>query len=77
MGDSAATRTIKVVDDDFTVEMLKDLVSQGYSGVELVAKFVEKRAEIKKAVEALINEADEIAEGKRDSATTKDIFGEE
>ena len=77
MGDSVATRTIKVVDDDFTVEILKDLVAQGYSGVELVAKFVEQRAEIKKAVEVLVSEADEIAEGKRDSATTKDIFGEE
>ncbi|MCL1941808.1 MAG: AbrB/MazE/SpoVT family DNA-binding domain-containing protein [Synergistaceae bacterium] len=70
-------RPLSNSDDGFTMEILKDLVSQGYSGDELLAKFAEQRAGIKKAIGLLIGEADEIAAGKRKSAATKDIFGEE
>ena len=59
------------------MEILQDLVSQGYSGDELLVKFAEQRTNIKKAVGLLISEADEIAAGKRKRVTTKDIFGEE
>jgi uncharacterized protein YjbJ (UPF0337 family) len=59
------------------MEILKDLVSQGLSGDELLSKFAQQRSNIKKAVGMLIDEADEIASGKREGATTKDIFGEE
>ena len=59
------------------MEILKDLVSQGYCGDELIAKFAEQRANIKKAAGILIDEADEIAGGRREGATTADIFGEE
>jgi len=64
-------------DDGFTLEILRDLVSQGYSGEELINKFTEQRNNIKKAIGLLINEADEIADSKRKGATSKDIFGEE
>jgi len=64
-------------DDSFNTEILKDLVSQGIGGDELLTKFAEARKGIKKAVELLIDEADEIASGKRKGATTKDIFGED
>ena len=64
-------------DDGFTMEILRDLVTQGYNGDELIEKFAEQRANIKKAIGLIINEADEIAAGKRKGATTKDIFGEE
>jgi len=59
------------------MEILKDLVSQGLQGEELPVKFAEQRQSIKKAVGMMIDEADEIASGKRKSATTKDIFGED
>jgi len=75
--DSVVLRPFLNSDDNFTMEILKDLVSQGYNGDELLAKFVERRADIKKAIGILIEEADEIAEGKRQGASTKDIFGEE
>jgi len=75
--DAIVLRPFSNSDDSFTMEILKDLVSQGLSGDELLERFAEQRANIKKAVGMLINEADEIAEGKRKSATTKDIFGEE
>ena len=75
--DAIVLRPLSASDDSFTMEILKDLISQGYGGDELLTKFTEQRANINKAISVLINEADEIAEGKRAGATTKDIFGEE
>jgi len=75
--DAIVLRPLSNSDDSFTMEILKDLISQGLSGDELLERFAEQRANIKKAVGMLIDEADEIAKGKRKSTTTKDIFGEE
>lgn len=75
--DSIVLRPFSHSDDSFTMEILRDLVSQGLQGDELLAKFAELHQNIKKAVEIMIVEADEIALGKRKSATTKDIFGED
>ena len=75
--DALVLRPLSTSDDGFTMEILKDLVSQGYSGDELLTKFAEQRKNINKAIDILINEADEIAEGKRKGATTEEIFGEE
>jgi len=70
-------RPLSSGDDGFAMEILKDLVAQGYSGDELINEFANQRANIKKAVAKMLEEADEIAAGTRPSATTKDIFGEE
>jgi len=75
--DSIVLRPLSHSDDGFTMEILKDLISQGLSGDELLARFAVERSNIRKAVGLLIDEADEIADGKRKAATTKDIFGEE
>jgi bifunctional DNA-binding transcriptional regulator/antitoxin component of YhaV-PrlF toxin-antitoxin module len=75
--DAIVLRPLASSDDSFTMEILKDLISQGYSGDELLAKFTEQRSNINRALGALINEADEIASGKRKGATTMDVFGEE
>jgi len=75
--DAIVLRPFSNPDDGFTMEILKDLVSQGLNGDELLERFTEQRANIKKAVSMLINEADEIAEGKQKSVTSKDIFGDE
>ena len=75
--DAIVLRPLSSSDDSFAMEILKDLVSQGYGGDELLAKFVERRANIQKAIGVLIEEADEIAKGSRKGATTIDIFGEE
>ena len=74
---SKKSRPLSNDDDNFTMEILRDLVSQGYSGDELLSKFAERRTEIKKAIKLLIKESDEIAEGKRKGVSTKEIFGEE
>ena len=75
--DAIILRPLSTSDDGFTMEILTDLVSQGYSGDELLTKFAEQRTNIKQAIGMLIDEADEIAEGKRKGATTEEIFGEE
>jgi len=75
--DGIVLRPLSQGDDTFTMEILKDLVAQGYSGDELIEKFAEQRKLIKKAVGMLIEEADEIASGKHKGATTRDIFGED
>ena len=75
--DAIVIRPLANPDEGFTMEILKDLVSQGYSGDELLTKFAEQRKNINKAIGILINEADEIAAGKRKGATTEEIFGEE
>ncbi|MDR1069153.1 MAG: AbrB/MazE/SpoVT family DNA-binding domain-containing protein [Clostridiales Family XIII bacterium] len=69
-------RPLSASDDGFTMEILRDLVAQGYSGDELLTQFAKQRDALKKAVGLLIGEADEIASGRRKGATTADVFGE-
>ncbi len=49
--------------DEFSVEILKDLVSKGFSGDQLVKEFEAQRYKVKKAVHQLLEEADRIADG--------------
>lgn len=62
--------------NEFSVEILKDLVAQGFSGDELIKKFTENSQQIKKAIRSLFGEADDIAAGKRHSASMVDVFGD-
>jgi len=75
--DAVVLRPLAASDDNFMMDILKDLVSQGFGGDALLEKFAQRRAELRKAVGVLIEEADEIASGKRKGASTRDIFGEE
>jgi hypothetical protein len=70
-------RSLSKDDVAFSVEILKDLVSQGYGGTELVEKFTEESKNIKTAIGALLAEGEEIAAGKKKGASMKDIFGKE
>ena len=49
---------------DFSEQILTDLITEGYSGDELLKKFKERSAEIKEAIHDLMDTADNIAEGK-------------
>ncbi|MDD2585178.1 MAG: AbrB/MazE/SpoVT family DNA-binding domain-containing protein [Syntrophomonadaceae bacterium] len=62
---------------EFSVEILKDLVSQGYSGDELVKHFETQSKNIKNAVSSMLEEADEIVAGEKSAANFDDIFGSE
>lgn len=61
----------------FLIEILKDLVSQGYSGDELVEQFELKSSNIQIAIEKMLDEANQIAAGAKKAANYKDIFGSE
>ena len=63
--------------NEFSVEILKDLVSQGYSGNELVKQFEIQSKNIRKAVTNMLEEADAIAAGEKKAANFDDIFGSE
>ncbi len=70
-------RPLKREPVEFSVEILKDLVSQGYSGEELVKEFEKSSEYIKKAVDNLIEESEEIASGKKKASTFKEVFESE
>ena len=60
---------------EFFVEILKDLVEQGYSGDELIKQFEIQSKNIKKAVSNMLEEADAIVAGEKPAASLDDIFG--
>lgn len=62
---------------DFSEQILTDLITEGYSGDELLKKFKERSTEIKEAIHDLMDTADNIAEGKGEYYTMRDIFPED
>ena len=62
---------------EFSIEILKDLVSQGYSGNELIREFEIQSKNIKNAVTNILEEADSIAAGEKPAANFDDIFDSE
>ena len=61
----------------FDEEILADLISQGFAGNELLAKFKETRRQIRPAVEHLLDEAVQAAAGQAPSSAFEDVFGTE
>ncbi len=63
--------------NEFSEQILADLISQGFSGQELLIKFKEMSKKITPAMNRLLDEADSIAKGEEKGATMTDIFGVE
>lgn len=63
--------------NEFSEQILADLIAQGLSGQELLAKFKELSKKIAPAMEKLISEADSIAKKEKKGASMLDIFGAE
>lgn len=63
--------------EEFSEEILAELISRGYSGEELLSKFRELRSKIRPAIVSMTKEADEIAEGNRKSLSLAEVFSEE
>lgn len=59
---------------EFSVEILKDLVSQGYSGDNLIKQFEKQNKNIKKAIKNIIEEANQIANNDKSSSSFEDLF---
>jgi len=69
---------VKSDESYFAEEILKDLISQGYTGDKLLAEFKKISRKVRPAVKSLIEEADKVAETASEYYTdpTSDIFGE-
>jgi len=70
-------RPIRNNGGEFAEEILSDLISQGFSGDELLQKFKETRKKIRPAIESLLEEASAAANGKAPYFTYDDVFGTE
>ena len=64
-------------ENEFSEQILADLIAQGLSGQELLAKFKEMSKRISPAMGKLINEADSIAKRDKKGASFEDVFGAE
>ena len=58
---------------EFDEQILADLISQGFSGDELLSKFKEARRSIRPAIESMLYEAQQVAEGKGEYFTLSDL----
>lgn len=63
--------------NEFSEQILADLIEEGLAGQELLEKFKEMSKKIAPAMSKLISEADNIADGEIKSATMAEIFGPE
>lgn len=62
---------------DFSMEILRDLIKEGYEGEELLFKFEEESKKMKKAIKDAINEAKDITKGNKKGESIETVFGEE
>ena len=59
---------------EFAEQILADLISQGYSGTELLDRFKQAQKEVLPAVAAMLAEAEKVAESKSEYETYDDVF---
>ena len=62
---------------EFAEQILADLISQGYSGTELLDRFNKAQKEVRPAVEAMLAEAERVADSESGYETYDDVFGAE
>lgn len=58
--------------EDFSEEILEDIVREGFEGYELVKEFKERKTQVKPALDKLINETE-----KQAFTTIEDLFGDD
>ena len=66
-----------VSDGEFAEQILADLITEGFSGQELLTEFKSRQAKVRPAIEAMLKKAREVAHGNGEYATFDDIFGAE
>lgn len=62
---------------EFDVQILRELVQKGLSGEELISAFKEYRSKVPVAIEAMREEAHDIACGTAEFDKFEDVFGED
>lgn len=77
-GNELVIRPVKTVaGGEFAEQILTELIAEGLSGEELLSRFKDRQAQVRPAVEAMLTDAEEAAEGKGEFATYEDVFGAE
>lgn len=61
---------------EFAEQILAKLISQGYSGNELLEQFKKAQSKVRPAVEEMLTEAERVASSELDYASYEDIFDE-
>ena len=72
MEDIRNRRTID--SSEFDDLILKELIDEGYSGYELLDEFRVRQAKVRPAVEAMLEEAENVARGKSEFFTKDEVF---
>ena len=60
---------------EFDVEILEDLINQGYQGRELLEKFISMREKVPAAFEKMMQ--DLIEQSKGETSPAQEVFGDE
>ena len=75
-GNEIILRPIRAQDDgDFSDLILEELLAEGYTGNALLSEFRKRQKKIRPAVEAMLEEADQIAKGEAKGYSYEDVFG--
>jgi len=74
---SSRIRPIGSEQDDFSVEILKDLIAAGLSGDELIRRFALENKNIHNAIKHMTEAAERIASGEMPAATMDEVFGKD
>lgn len=62
---------------EFAEQILADLLASGLGGEKLLAEFKRRQAQVRPAVEAMLAEAENVANGRGEYSTYDEIFGAE
>lgn len=77
-GNELVIRPVKTsTGGEFAEQILADLIHQGYSGDELLARFKDVQSQVRPAVEAMKNDARSAARSESPFISYADIFGVE
>ena len=59
---------------EFAEQILAEFIAEGFSGEGLLAEFKIRQAKVRSAVEGMIAEAKDVAQGKGEYSSYEDIF---
>ena len=73
-GNELVIRPAKIsTSGEFTEQILRELITQGYSGNELLGKFKEKQKQVRPAIEMMLAEAEKVEASEAEYVSYDDI----
>ena len=77
-GNEIVVRPVRVTSGgEFAEQILADLLASGLGGEKLLEEFKRRQAQVRPAVEAMLAEAENVANGRGEYSTYDEIFGAE